>query len=262
VPQAQAELELFQREPGHPRYQQAAAGAQQVRKLEAEAERQYRKRYVDARSIWDRPTPQRAIVTVALVLISVAVTIATHFGHSESALLQRLTYAPWEEDENGAPPTRTPLAPLETRQPWRLVTPIFLHFNLMHIFFNMMFLYDVGGRIEMYRGRWRFLLLVVVSAAVSNFAQSLVSGPFFGGMSGVDYALFGYAWMKTRYDPTPGLFLPPETILMGLIWLVVCMTNLVGNIANTAHFVGLGVGIIAGGAAPWMQWLRRKWRKR
>jgi GlpG protein len=91
---------------------------------------------------------------------------------------------------------------------------------------------------------------------------SLHDGPFFGGMSGVDYALFGYAWMKTRYDPTPGLFLPRETVLMGLIWLVVCLTGLAGNIANTAHFVGLGVGVIAGGTWPLLLYLRRKWRQR
>ena len=78
----------------------------------------------------------------------------------------------------------------------------------------------------------------------------------------MDYALFGYAWMKTRYDPTPGLFLPRETILMGLIWLVICLANLMGPIGNTAHFVGLGVGVVAGGTWPLLRWLWREWRRR
>jgi GlpG protein len=284
--QAQAELEIFQREPGHPRYRRAGAGAELVRKQEAEAERQYQRRVIDARSLWNRPAPQKCVVTVTLIVISVAVTILTHFGEIESSWRQRLSYARYvigsEPPENNQTPEqnleqwkprrlpdgdiiwlpRSKIHTIKSGEIWRLVTPIFLHFNFMHILFNMMFLYDVGGRIEMFRGRWRFVLLVLISAVLSNFAQNLVSEPLFGGMSGVDYALFGYAWLKTRYDPTPGLFLPPETILMGLIWLVVCMTPLVGNIANTAHFVGLSVGVVAGGAWPLFRWLQKRWRRR
>ena len=43
--------------------------------------------------------------------------------------------------------------------------------------------------------------LVLVIAALSNLGQYFVSGPNFCGISGVVYGLFGYIWMKGRFDP-------------------------------------------------------------
>jgi GlpG protein len=68
----------------------------------------------------------------------------------------------------------------------------------------------------------------------------------FGGLSGVGYALFGYLWMKGMYEPEQGMILHPNTINTMLIWLVLCMTGLLGPIANAAHVVGLAVGIVFG----------------
>ncbi len=53
-------------------------------------------------------------------------------------------------------------------QVWRLVTPIFLHFGPFHLLFNMVFLYLLGGMIEERRGPWRYLLLGLVCAVLSN----------------------------------------------------------------------------------------------
>jgi len=68
----------------------------------------------------------------------------------------------------------------------------------------------------------------------------------FGGLSGVVFALFGYLWMKGQYEPEQGMMLHPNTVTMMLFWLVLCMTNLLGPIANAAHVVGLLVGVTFG----------------
>ena len=68
----------------------------------------------------------------------------------------------------------------------------------------------------------------------------------FEGFSGVIYALFGYIWMKGLYQPEQGMFLHPNSITIMLLWLVLCMTGVLGPIGNAAHFVGLIVGVAFG----------------
>src|SRR5690606_16541906 len=70
-------------------------------------------------------------------------------------------------------------------QLWRLVTPIFLHGGILHLVFNMLWLYQLGSAIEHYEGSRLLLLMVMILGALCNTAQYLVSGPAFVGMSGV-----------------------------------------------------------------------------
>jgi GlpG protein len=58
--------------------------------------------------------------------------------------------------------------------------------------------------------------------------------------------LLGYIWIKGKFDPSSGLYLHPHTVAMMLIWFVLCMTPLVPRIANGAHAVGLGLGVLWG----------------
>ena len=67
----------------------------------------------------------------------------------------------------------------------------------------------------------------------------------FGGMSGVVYGLFGYLWIKVIVDPAAGLAMPSSTVFWLLGWFFLCMTARVGPVANVAHAVGLGVGMLA-----------------
>jgi GlpG protein len=151
---------------------------------------------------------------------------------------------------------------IQSGQVWRLITPIFLHFGLIHLLFNMTMLRQMGAAVEERRGMWRFLALVLVTALISNVAQYFLDGvawenggivilqsPAFGGMSGVLYGLFGYMWMKSRYEPGLGLSLSPRTVIWMLAWFFLCMTGVAGPIANTAHGAGLIVGVVIG-AAP------------
>ena len=110
-----------------------------------------------------------------------------------------------------------------------------------------------GGVIEIRRKTWRLAMLVLVSAIISNFAQWLFSHypvshyPGFGGMSGVLYALFGYAWMKSRFDSSAGVYVPPDMVMLMIAWLFLCMIpGFPINVANHAHVGGLIVGVVAG----------------
>lgn len=140
-----------------------------------------------------------------------------------------------------------PLVDIRKGQVWRLITPIFLHFGILHIAFNMMWLWQLGMLLEIRFRSLRFLALVGFVAVVSNVCQAFWSGSTaFGGMSGVVYGLFGFVWLRGKLHPSPEFALTRETVSGMLVWMVVCFTGIVGPIANAAHLMGLVAGAAAG----------------
>ncbi len=141
---------------------------------------------------------------------------------------------------------------------WRLFTPCLLHRDFLHILFNMAWVLILGKQIEERIRKWRFLLLIVVSAIVSNVAQYVVSGPFFLGFSGVVIAMAGFIWMRQRVAPWEGYPLQRSTAFFLLLFVLAMfileigsfllqvfgVTNLSANIANTAHIAGGLVGML------------------
>jgi len=49
-------------------------------------------------------------------------------------------------------------------------------------------------------------------------------------------------WIRRRYDRSAGIRLRPSVVWMMFVWLVPCMTVLLGHIGNSAHAVGLLIG--------------------
>lgn len=138
---------------------------------------------------------------------------------------------------------------------WRLITPIFLHFSLMHIIFNMLWLWDLGRRVEQLQGTWHLLGIVISMAMGSNIIQFLFSGAsIFGGMSGVIYGLLGYCWSWSKFHPNTDLHVPKPVMIVMMIWLVLCLVGFAtllgaGQVANAAHVGGLLMGVLLGSVA-------------
>ncbi|MCS5594501.1 MAG: rhomboid family intramembrane serine protease [Porticoccaceae bacterium] len=147
-------------------------------------------------------------------------------------------------------------------QYWRLITPIFLHFGMLHFVFNSLWLSMLGSRIEQSMGSLHLIVVVLVSGLVSNIAQYSWSGTVnFGGMSGVVYALLGYIWIKNTLVPQRLLSLPKGIVGFMVGWLFLCMTPVVTffigvGIANAAHLGGLFVGLLLGLAFGLLQRLK------
>lgn len=183
-------------------------------------------------------TPSGSVgVTVFLVVTSVAVTLGTQSSKAEALLewllIGRVGEALFESVLRG--------------QIWRLVTPIFVHFGFLHILFNGWWVADLGAAIERRIGSPKLLGLVIVTGALSNALQYIVSGsPYFGGLSGVVYALLGYVWVRGRRDPTFGLALTQQTVVILLVWLALGFAGVLGAVANFAHLGGLVVGGLLG----------------
>jgi len=141
---------------------------------------------------------------------------------------------------------------LITGQLWRLVTPIFLHFSLLHIAFNSAMFFFFGQRIELHHGVKKFILLVIVISCLSNTVQYFsgsLSTVIFGGLSGVIYGLVGFCWVRAK--GTHDYYgIPSGIYIFMVIWLLLGYTgifdHLIGTIANGAHAGGLAAGMIAG----------------
>ncbi len=143
-------------------------------------------------------------------------------------------------------------------QVWRLLTPVFLHFSLLHIVFNMLWYWDLGGRVERQQGSWRLLWVAVVIGVGSNLAQAIhTPGGTFGGMSGVIYGLLGYCWLWGRLRHSRELAIPKPVMVMMIAWLLICMVGFteltgLGAVANAAHLAGLLLGLLLGGLTAWL----------
>lgn len=135
---------------------------------------------------------------------------------------------------------------LSSGEIWRPIGPAFLHFSLLHILFNMMWLKNLGEAVEFERGTSKFLSLFLIIAVISNVGQLYWSGPNFGGMSGVVFGLIGYVWMKGKTQPQHGIGMTHQSITFAILWLLLCMTGTLGAIANGAHLVGFLTGIVIG----------------
>ncbi len=179
-------------------------------------------------------------LTLALIIISVLASFLFRVLHIDDVMrvLMISQYYP-------APGT-SGLIEVGHGQIWRLFTPMFIHFSLLHIVFNMLWLWELGGMVERQQRARTLMLLVLVFSAGSNLAQYWVSGPLFGGMSGVVYGLLGYCWIRGHFDPWSNLHVPKPIVIMMLIWLVLCFTGLVGQVANAAHVAGLVLGVVWG----------------
>lgn len=185
-------------------------------------------------AVWRQRFPP---ITVALIAVSVAVALLSNFGSSVSALHSLFI----------ADPNSAGFQSILEGQLWRLLTPVFIHFGVLHILFNMMWLWDLGGTIERMKG-WPFFAGFVFSVGIaSNIAQFIIDGsPYFGGMSGVVYGLLGYVWISGKRNPQSGFGLHSQTAIMMFGWYVLCWTGLLGPVANWAHTMGLMLGIAIG----------------
>lgn len=148
---------------------------------------------------------------------------------------------------------------LAAGQWWRLWSPALLHFGVLHLAMNSLWIWELGRRIEWRQGGLVLLMLVLSYSLISNIGQYVWSGPgLFGGLSGVLYGLLGHCWIYQKLAPNPLYRLPPGVVGMMLIWLLVCMTGIfelvqLAAIANAAHVAGLlagcGTGLLGGALA-------------
>lgn len=59
---------------------------------------------------------------------------------------------------------------------WRLLTAMFLHASIIHIVFNMFSLFFIGSIVEIFYGKWRYLLIYLLSGIIGGLVAYFMVG--------------------------------------------------------------------------------------
>ena len=183
-------------------------------------------------ALWSRRTTYTYVFLVLNILIFVMMELAG--GTTNEATLMAFGVKSNPEIDQG--------------QVWRLVTPIFIHIGLLHLFFNSYALWMVGPQVEKIYGSARFVLLYVLTG-VAGVVGSYFYHPevISAGASGAIFGLFGVlAVFGLKYRKT----IPPffkKAVGAGVLPVIV-INLIIGfsipAIDNSAHISGLLAGAL------------------
>ena len=157
-------------------------------------------------------------------------------------------------------------------QPWMFVTSIFLHANIIHIFFNAYALWMFGPILERRIGFYKFMALFFaggIAGSIGYYATILAgitpSLPAIGA-SGAIYAVLGATAVLIPELMVLLFFVIPLTMAQAaILWVVLEVAGTFdtsSGIASAAHLGGLFLGFAWGkweiekAKAEW----RQKWR--
>ncbi|MGB1291803.1 MAG: rhomboid family intramembrane serine protease GlpG [Pseudoalteromonas sp.] len=128
--------------------------------------------------------------------------------------------------------------------PLTWLTPAIVHFSAIHLIFNIIWWISLGDGIEKLAGKSTLIGLFLVTALFSNWAEFLMVGPNFGGLSGVVYGLLGYSWIYSALNPQQPALVSNAIIGFMLIWLILGFAEMLPvGMANWAHLGGLLSGM-------------------
>ena len=192
-----------------------------------------------------------SLIAINILLFPVGMGLG---GGTIDGLFERLMFLAVEE-VNGEQYFTTMSYTVEHGQWWRFITPMFIHFSWLHIVFNLLWVWEIGRKIEFTNSAVVLFVAVIASSLAANVTQYLLSGPsLFGGMSGVVFGLLGHSLIWSRLVPWKDVGLPSGIYIFMLVYLVVGFTGVIdllglGSLANGAHLGGLIGGFATGGLA-------------
>lgn len=189
-----------------------------------------------------RPAEARPIATYTIIAVTVAVSLVASSPGAGDVMR-----ALWLDK-----------AGLAAGEWWRLVSPVLVHGGLLHLLFNMYFLYLVGPLVEQLYGSARFVLLYVVTAAAASAASFVFGGP--APSVGASGAIFGLCGVLLAVSAVHRPILDRRgRSIMSQIGFIVVLNLLIGfgsgavlgaNIDNAAHVGGLLAGLWLGFTIP------------
>ncbi len=167
---------------------------------------------------------KRPFITYALIAINVIVFIICQFFNYIPFAVNRVAIV------NG--------------EYYRLITGIFLHGNIFHLFFNCYALYVIGMQLESFLGKWKYLLVYLLSGLAGSMLSIFFSNNYSIGASGAIFGLlgsllyFGYHYRVYLDSVVKSQIIPLIVLNLGLGFML-------SGVDNWAHIGGLIGGIFS-----------------
>ena len=133
---------------------------------------------------------------------------------------------------------------LAFNQYYRLITSIFIHIGIMHLFFNGYALYVFGPQIERLMGPKKYLLFFILTGIGGNVATFFFNFRVVSaGASGSLFGLFGaFLYLVVKH---PNMVTPQgKRSILQLLGINLLLTFTIPSISITAHLGGLIIGFL------------------
>jgi len=123
---------------------------------------------------------------------------------------------------------------------WTLMTAIYLHGSLLHIFFNVMWVRQLGHTVEEFYGSSRFFIIYTVSGIAGFIASTLFQIPATLGASGAIFGLFGaiVAYGKNRGGTFGDAVYKQSAQWAAVLFFISFLFPNVDNYAHAGGFIG------------------------
>jgi rhomboid protease GluP len=144
---------------------------------------------------------------------------------------------------------------------WRLVNPIFLHANLLHLGMNMLALASLGPLVEYLVGAKRFVVVYVLTGIASFAASTLLSPRSLSiGASGAIFGLIGFG-LGYSLRAGRGMRAVRDDLTRSAVWgVIMFMVPGIDHAAHAGGFVaGFLLGLVITGRVHRSDWFDRAW---
>lgn len=181
-------------------------------------------------------SPVNTLLVILNVLIFAAMTMAGTVGDSAGMIKWGAMYTPLME---------------EPREIYRVITSMFLHFDISHLTGNMIVLIALGDNLERALGKWKYLIIYFLSGAgagIASFVYNEIAGNTVvaAGASGAIFGVIGALFCMVVMNK--GKLEDVTAFRLGVMIVYVLYTGLkTPGIDNTAHIGGLLTGILLTG---------------
>ncbi len=127
---------------------------------------------------------------------------------------------------------------------YRLITGIFLHGNVLHLAFNCYALYVIGMQLESFLGKWKYLVVYLLSGLAGSLLSIFFSNNYSIGASG---AIFGLLGSLTYFGYHYRVYLDSvvKSQIIPLIILNLGLGFMLSGVDNWAHIGGLIGGVFS-----------------